>query len=45
MGILKLKYKLHKFINIAFYFLFFAIGFILGGGNIEKIIYIFNNFI
>lgn len=41
----RLKYKLHKFINIAFYFMFFAIGFILGGGNLEKIIDMFKSII
>ena len=42
---LKAKYKLHKFINIAFYFIVFAIGFLLGGGNIEKVIDIFKSVI
>lgn len=42
---LKVKYKLHKLINIAFYFVAFAAGFLLGGGNFEKIIYFFNKFI
>lgn len=43
MKILKIKYNLHRLINIAFYFLVFAIGFLIGGGNFEKIIYFFNN--
>ena len=44
-SVFKLKYKMHKFINILFYFLFFAAGFLLGGGTFEKVIDIFNNFI
>lgn len=44
-NVFKLKYKLHHLINIAFYLLFFIIGFILGGGGFEKIPDIFNKFI
>ena len=44
-SVFKLKYKMHRFINILFYFLFFAAGFLLGGGTFEKVIDIFNNFI
>lgn len=43
MGILKIKYKIHRLVNLAFYFITFALGFILGGGHIEKISNIFNN--
>lgn len=32
-----IKRKLHIFINYLFYLLFFLVGFLLGGGNIEKI--------
>lgn len=43
-SIFKLKFKLHKLINIIFYLLFFVLGFILGrGGNVEKIIDSINN--
>ena len=44
---LKIKYKLHKLVNILFYFLIFIFGFLigLGGGKIEKIFDIFRNFI
>lgn len=41
--IFRLKGKLHKLINLAFYFVFFAIGFLMGGGKIEKISSIFSN--
>ncbi len=43
MKILSLKYKIHKLVNLAFYFIIFAIGFLLGGGQFEKIFNIFNN--
>ena len=33
----KLKYKMHKLVNTIFNLIIFSIGFILGGGNIEKI--------
>lgn len=45
MKILSLKYKMHKWVNLIFYFIIFAIGYLLGGGNIEKIINIFNNIV
>lgn len=45
MKILNVKYKLHRLINIAFYFVVFGIGFLVGGGRIEKISSLFNNFI
>lgn len=33
----KLKYKLHRFINLIFYGLIFLLGFLIGGGyNYEK---------
>lgn len=44
-NIFRLKYKMHRFINILFYFLFFAAGFLIGGGTLEKVINIFNNII
>ena len=45
--IFKLKYKLHRFINIAFYLIFFILGYLLGQGGVtfEKIINWFNNII
>ncbi len=47
--IFKLKRLLHHLINVAFYMIFFIIGFLLGGGNVAKInnlfTNIFNNFI
>lgn len=42
-SIFKIKGKLHRFINFAFYFVFFAIGFIMGGGSLEKVVSIFNS--
>lgn len=39
----RLKYKMHKLVNNIFYFLVFALGFIIGGGNFEKIKEIFNS--
>ena len=44
MTIFSLKRKAHRFVNMAFYFIFFIIGFIVGGGNIEKISSIINYF-
>lgn len=41
--IFKVKRKLHYLINCLFYLLFFAVGFLLGGGKIEKISDIFSN--
>lgn len=38
---LKAKYKMHRLVNIVFYFIVFAIGFLLGGGKFEKIIDMF----
>lgn len=40
---IKLKYKMHKFVNMIFNFLLFALGFILGGGSCEKIFEYFSN--
>lgn len=42
---LKAKYKLHRLVNILFYFIVFALGFLLGGGNYEKVISMFNSII
>ncbi len=44
-SILKIKYKLHHFVNILFYLIFFIIGYMLGAGLNEKIFSIINNFI
>lgn len=40
----KLKYKMHRFVNLIFYFIVFVLGFIcgIGGGKIEQINEIFN---
>ena len=38
---LKAKYKMHRLVNLAFYFLVFLVGFLLGGGKIEKVFDIF----
>ena len=38
---LKAKYKMHKFVNLLFYFLVFLAGFLLGGGKIEKVLDMF----
>ncbi len=43
-NLFRLKGKLHYLLNCAFYLIFFIIGFLLGGGKIEKISDIFNNF-
>lgn len=43
MNIFKLKRQAHRLVNIIFYFIVFAIGFIMGGGTIEKMVSIFNN--
>lgn len=40
---LRLKYKMHKIINLLFYLIMFMLGFILGGGKIENIKEIINN--
>ena len=42
---LKIKYKLHHLVNIGFYFVIFALGFLLGGGNLEKVINMFKSII
>lgn len=42
---LKAKYKLHRLVNILFYFIIFALGFLLGGGNYEKVVDMFNSII
>ena len=44
---LKLKYKMHRLVNLIFYFIVFFIGFIcgIGGGKIEEIKDIFIGFI
>ena len=44
MNLFSVKYKMHRWVNLIFYFIVFALGFIAGGGNIEKITNIFNNF-
>lgn len=50
-SVFRIKYKLHHLLNIAFYLIFFILGFLLGGGffgkieNFEKISDIFNMFI
>jgi hypothetical protein len=41
----RLKSKLHRLINMAFYIVFFIAGFIAGGGSFEKISTIISNFI
>lgn len=45
MNFFQMKRQAHRIVNILFYFGAFAIGFILGGGTIEKISNIFNNII
>lgn len=42
---LKAKYKMHRLVNLAFYFIVFATGFLLGGGKIEKVFDMFKSFI
>lgn len=44
-NIFNLKRKLHYLINMVFYLLFFILGFLIGGGKIEKISDFFNNII
>lgn len=34
---LRVKYKMHRLVNLIFYFIIFAVGFMLGGGTYEKI--------
>lgn len=43
----KLKYKMHRLVNLIFYFIVFAFGFIcgIGGGKLEQIKEIFNTII
>lgn len=43
--IFKAKRNLHRFINMAFYLLFFIAGFLVGGGNFEKVSTIISKFI
>lgn len=38
---LKIKYKMHRFVNLIFYFIVFAFGFLIGGGKFENIKKIF----
>lgn len=45
MNFFKIKRNAHKLVNILFYFFVFALGFILGGGKLEKISDVFNMFI
>lgn len=40
---LKVKYKMHRFVNLIFYLLIFILGFICGGGKIENIKEIINS--
>lgn len=44
-SLFRLKGKLHYLLNCAFYLIFFILGFLLGGGKIEKISNIFTDFI
>lgn len=37
MSIWRAKRNLHKFVNMFFYLIAFILGFMLGGGNFEKI--------
>ena len=41
----KLKFKMHKLVNIIFYFIIFVIGFLfgIGGKYIEEIFDLFNS--
>lgn len=45
-NIFRLKFKLHRLVNILFYLIFFGLGFLLGGGffDKEKISGLFNIF-
>ena len=39
------KYKIHRFINLAFYFVFFLIGYLIGNGfNLSSIREVFIKF-
>lgn len=46
--VFKIKYILHRLINILFYLIFFIggliIGLMLGGGNFEKVSFIISDF-
>ena len=42
-NLFKLKRQAHRLVNALFYFIFFLVGFILGGGTIEKVVSIFNS--
>lgn len=42
-GFFRFKRFLHVFINKIFYFIAFALGFMLGGGTLEKVVSFFNN--
>ena len=41
--VMRVKRKIHYLVNLAFYLLFFIIGFLVGGGKIEKISDIFSS--
>ena len=47
MKILSIKYKIHKFINLAFYFIFFIAGYLIGNkfdiSNIKEVFIKFFN--
>lgn len=43
MNFFGLKRQAHRLVNVLFYFGAFALGFILGGGTIEKLSDIFRN--
>ena len=45
MRIFRLKYLLHKLVNLLFYGLVFFLGYMLGGGHYEKVIDMFNGII
>ena len=42
IDMLKIKYKMHKIVNLIFYFIIFALGYFLGGGKCENIKEIFS---
>lgn len=44
-NILRTKSYLHRLVNYLFYFIVFIIGYIIGGGKIEKIFDVFGTFI
>lgn len=41
-SLFRLKGKMHYLINCGFYLVFFILGFLIGGGKIEKIPSFFN---